>query len=896
MMSKIVRTKSECKGCPLDGAVTQKVYGQSDAKVPDLVLLGEAPGRQEDESGMPFVGSAGRTFKDAIEVTGHLWHRTHRTNAALCRFPSNDEKSYEATEALRRCKPGLFEELHTLHKKGVKVIVAAGASAMNALGIDGSIHKMRGSVFTLKFKEADFFLHGFKGIVLEPTDDGGYDMLCVPTFHPAFLGYSGDPRHRVTFINDLEKAYELTESEYKPPEEHFNIFPSIQELEGITDELLARKRKPLLGVDIETSGFVPGHASIITVGIATDGEHAFSIPFLKQGGKPYWKDAKERGRAHTCLKRLMAECPTMFQNALFDIRHLEHFGAPVHNVVHDTMILHHCINPELPHNLGYIVSVYGKTPYWKESMLTSAKAMIHADDSELRTYNMRDSVTLHQILPELIADARDSGTYTVYEKIAMPLVPPVMRMIENGILLDKKALKKWKAYLKGEEERLLSELKRLANLPKGFNVDSGDHLRYLLFAITPGQYDRAKRELATYEEPDSRKKKNTKKYAALIETVKTFDETEPFPRMRHTPKKTKSGSVSVDEEAMLNLQTAVVNRIDRIEVIRKKRPEHKRELETLIRIRDFITTYREYSKIEKLIATYTSFPTDTEDRVHSPYRITGTNTGRLSSGNKKGGEAGNMQNIPSSAKHLFIAPKGFLFLQFDYSNLELRVLAEISEDEVLRKVFKVGLNVHTENCKQMFGIDEDHPKWKAARRACKTYIFGRNYGGGLKGIHARVMKAVPELNLTYNHFVEIDEAYRAAHPAYDKWYNQTVKTVQSRQWLSNAFGRVRYFLGRPEEIVREGLNFPIQSTASDIINTAMIGIHALIIDGSLKAKLVGQVHDSLLFEVPKGSYKKQATIIKGVMQQPVSINGRRVSFPVDAEVGRNWAEMTELKV
>lgn len=893
MSMKIVRKESLCKGCPLDGAVTNKVWGTSDAKVPEIILLGEGPGADEDLQGIPFVGSSGRRLKAAVSEIGHLWHKAHKTNVVCCRPPSNNIKGEEGQEAVRRCRPGLFEELYELYRRGTRVIVAAGGTAASALGVSVSVHKMRGSVVMLKWHAANAFIDGFDGEhVLRESTDGEYDMLLLPTFHPAFLGYSGDPRHEVTFINDIEKAYELREREYRPPEERFSLFPLIGEVESRAAELIAREA--MLGVDLETSGFVPGHAAVIVNGIAESEEDAFSLPLLKQGGKPYFTNG-ERRRAIGALKGMMESCPTIFQNALFDARHLMYLDCEPKRIEHDVMILHHCINPELPHNLGYIVSVYGKTPYWKEEMLQAAKAMVHANDEELRTYNLRDSVVLHQVLGPLLKDAEESGVLKVYREIAMPLVRPVLHMIENGILIDQKALKKWKRSLKGKQTRLIKKLYEVGRLPEEFNLNSGDHLRYLLYGKRTERYEKWVAELEEYES-NSRKKKGCKKHNELKSNVAIYDRTQPFPRMRHVPKKTESGSLSVDEEAMLNVQIATSRRIKEIEELRRPQKKHRDEADTCERMVQFISTYREYKANEKLLTTYTSFPIGADGRLRSPYRITGTNTGRLSSGNKKSGEAGNMQNIPSEAKHIFVAAERMLFIQLDYSNLELRVLAEISNDEVLRSIFNRGLNVHSENCKVMFQIDEDHPLWKTARRACKIYIFGRNYGGGLKGIFARVAKEVPELNLTYDRFCRIDEEYRSAHPAYDHWRESVVSTVQKERRLENAFGRVRYFLGRPAEIVREGLNFPIQSTSADVINRAMITLFRLQEEGKLKGRVVGQVHDSLLFEVPKSSYKKEAKLIKSVMEESVTINGRKCIFPVDVEVGENWGELKEIKV
>lgn len=893
MSCKIVRTRSACKGCPLDGAVRNKVWGYSNTEKPQIVFIGEAPGADEDLQGLPFVGQAGWKLKNVVSELGYLWHKAHKTNVICCRPPNNKIGSPEATLALTHCKAGFWEELYALYKKGVKVFVTAGATSTAALGIVTSLTKIRGSVNPMVWQDADAFIDGVESVkVLKEAEGSQYDVLVVATFHPAFLGYSGDPRHEVTFMNDIEKAYDLTKYGYKPVKERFVMHPTLSVIEKKAKDVV--KAGSMLAVDLETSGFVPGHAATIVVGIAEDEEQGFSVPFLKEGGKEYF-EAEDRKQAIASLKNMMENCDTIYQNALFDARHLMYMGCEPKRIKHDVMILHHCLNPELPHNLGYITSVYGKTPYWKGEMLDSMSALVKADDTKLRTYNLRDCVVLHQVLEPMLKDAKESGVLYVYENIAMPLVPAVLHMIENGILVNTEALKKWRVNLKRKRTTLHKKMLKLANVGEDFNFNSGDHMRYLVFGVVPSQYENAKANLQEYED-NPKKNKNTKKYRELLSRVKLFDETKPFKRLKHTPKKTESGSISVDDEALLNVQIAATNRLDAISKLRTLNDKHKKEKQELESIKLFLTAYKDYRANEKLLTTYTSFPLGKDNRLRSPYRITGTNTGRLSSGNKKGGEAGNMQNIPPEAKHLFVAPEGSVFLQFDYSNLELRVMAEISDDDVLREVFAKGLNVHSENCRQMFQIDEDHPMWKVARRAGKIYIFGRNYGGGLKGIHARVVKEVPELNLTYERFCEIDEKYRKAHPKYDSWRNSVIREVESTRRLENAFGRVRYFLGRPNEIVREGLNFPIQSTAADIINLAMIELEKRMQKGTLKAKMVGQVHDSLLFEVNSRGYKAVAKQIKEIMEQEVVIKGNRVRFPVDVEVGSNWGELKELKV
>ena len=252
----------------------------------------------------------------------------------------------------------------------------------------------------------------------------------------------------------------------------------------------------------------------------------------------------------------------------------------------------------------------------------------------------------------------------------------------------------------------------------------------------------------------------------------------------------------------------------------------------------------------------------------------------------------NAQNIPAEARKIFTAPEGSKIIQADYSNLELRVLAYISNDDVLINAFERGENIHDINTRDLFGITPKHPNWKIIRRAAKIYIFGRNYGGGLWGIYKRVMQEVPELNLTFNKFKEVDARYRSLHPRYTAWYRKIVDEVVKTKQLRNAFGRIRIFLGLEEEVIREGLNFGIQSTAADIINQATILIYRDLPTG---VKLIGQVHDALLFEVKDSAVKGFVKLIKKHMEKKFKIGEYTVQFPVDIEIGASWGTLKKIK-
>jgi DNA polymerase I len=243
----------------------------------------------------------------------------------------------------------------------------------------------------------------------------------------------------------------------------------------------------------------------------------------------------------------------------------------------------------------------------------------------------------------------------------------------------------------------------------------------------------------------------------------------------------------------------------------------------------------------------------------------------------------NAQNIPSEAKKVFVPEAEHAFVQGDFSNLELRVMAFEFEDKPLQEMFEKGKNIHDENTKVMFNIDKTHKDWKTIRRAAKVFVFGRSYGGGIRGIYERVSADVPELSFTMAQFRNADRKYFEAHPGLAKGFELASKTARDTRVCVTATGRKRFFLGTPEEIEREGINTPIQGAAGDIANESLIDVY----NECLKHedwKLVSMVHDSIVIECPIADIDACAKILKSTMEKPRHLWNRDVVFPADIEV------------
>lgn len=849
------RTKCNCKECPLDGQ--RKVWSEYGVERPSIAFIAEAPGAQEDQLGRPLVGPSGSLIQQAAAKAGISWWPAYKMNVICCRPPDNEIGSVEGQQAMDCCRPGFEEELEFTKKLGVKVYSVLGATAMKALGIEGSLLKQRGSVNLFN-----------------------KDRIAVPTFHPSYI-MRGNWDEEVTWVNDLMKVRNLSVKKWKPPKENFNLFPSLKDVKEFVEQAIDEKK--LVAFDLETTSLSPFYGKIIMDGLAMDGENETCVPFFKKGGLPYWS-SKDEAQIWKLLRKLYENADTMAQNAMFDTWYLERNGIYVKKLKHDTMLLHHAIHPELPHNLGYIVSIYGDTPYWKDVVLGSEDKMIQMDDQEVRTYNARDTVVLHQILPGLLEDMKKAGTERTYYEWSMKLIEPLREMSNTGLLVDRIRMKGKASKFKREKDKCESEMRELLQLPDAFNFGSGDDMRLLVHGIVPKSQAKVNVELAKYEQ-NRKLRRDTKKYRELEAKRNLFETVKPLYKTSARIRTTDSGTMATDDEALLQIKRAALTRQEALGYLTRVTESHKREKEQIEQLLKFLELYAKYAVAEKLASTFSGFPIMPDGRVHPSFKIHGTSTGRLSSSDPNG------QNIPAEVQDVFIAPPEKVIVKADYSNIELRVLSRIADEPELIKAFDSGENIHDVNTRLLFGIDKDNPHWKTIRRAAKVYVFGRSYGGTVEGIYKQLLTQVPELNMSFAHFKECDENYFRKLSHYKAWCEEQKKKAVETRVVETAFGRKRILLGLPEEIERQALNTPIQGTAGEIAEQSIIKLYPIFRKHEeWGARMILTVHDSILVECFEKESMNVARVMKKVMEEPYQIGKYKVGFPVDIGVGKTWAD------
>lgn len=317
------------------------------------------------------------------------------------------------------------------------------------------------------------------------------------------------------------------------------------------------------------------------------------------------------------------------------------------------------------------------------------------------------------------------------------------------------------------------------------------------------------------------------------------------------------------------------------------------ELEKLREIHPIIDLLLEYRELEKLRTTYVStLPklADKDNRLHTEFTQT-TSTGRLASRNP------NLQNIPARSgwgtaiRQAFIAPKNYSLLAADYSQIELMLAAVLANDKKLMAVFKHGGDVHAATAAELFKKKPAEIS-KDERRFAKTINFGILYGMGPHGLAVAAKMSRAEAK-------EFIEKYFRSFPRVKAYLEETIESARQKGYVETLFGRRRETpeINSPNFTVRaaaerEAINAPIQGSAADIIKKAMLAIEKGLPKISPKSRMVLQVHDELLFEVPAGEEKKVAQFVKEKMEKVVKLP---VTLKVEVSTGNNWGELRKME-
>jgi uracil-DNA glycosylase family 4 len=819
--------------------------GPPDAKI---MLIGEAPGREEEKVGYPFANEkgAGGLLRRMCRATGFPYNRCYVTNVVNERPPNNKFDYFYEDKSRKIPKDSLTDAWFKLGDKIKRIkpniIVCLGAEALRAVTGEKGITEWRGTILE------------------------AYECKVLATFHPASVLRKYSQRPIVEL--DLRRALkESTSPEYKYDNPTIIVSPNIQQVidyihNAVTDCNSIYEGR--VAFDIETVG-----ERVRSIALARyNSKHrknitAISIPFLKMSSSPnlpipmtldgnkisvtnpqtdatsYWSAENE-----VMVLDLLAELfnnkdiELVGQNSIiFDSPMIkDEFLIDTTNHYMDTMHAWHVLYPELPMGLSFLVSVLTDYPnYWTKKVTT--------DDISEWTYNAWDSVATLDISYTIEKELNETGLAGLYFNHVHPLAISLAEAAEYGVLFDQEEC----ARIRVEQEAKLAKISsRLSEIAcSDFNPNSPKQVAELL-------YDDLK-----------------------------------FPKIYN------KGRLTTDEEA--------------INKLRRKYPDEE-GLRLIVQYRKVSKLISTYLNVQlhpdgRVRTSYN--PSGTKGaRISSSKKLTGygLNLQNIPVGKKKG-----VENI----RHLFIAPDGKVLIKADLSQAESMAVAWILRsfgDDTMYDIFQEGIDIHkwrgtsifdttynaiTKNMRDIAKIDNHSGNYMAG----PNVLMKTADQYGIEGIDLQLAK---HMNFTRH----------KAIPGLRKWWRWVEMQLRTTRVLTTCFGRKRQFFGRiddttlrdavawePQSVVGDVCNTIFQSVVGDVCNTIFWGLcRTWINDSGIQPIL--QVHDEVVIECPH--YRKTINdvvdSIKRIANIPLTIRPAMepLTIPIEIKVGKNWRDMKEL--
>jgi len=593
----------------------------------------------------------------------------------------------------------------------------------------------------------------------------------------------------------------------------------------------------ILAFDIETNRFT---GQITMVGFASKPFHVIVVPY--------------RGAYIEQIKRILGQAEEVVgQNCLqFDIPTLEKAGVKFREDVQvwDIMLMFHLLHPDAPANdLEFISSIYTQKPAWK-----------HLSSEDMALYNARDVDVTIQAFLQLKPLLRMQKLEDLYKYTQVPLAKICGLMTETGIKCDGNRIK----YVR---EKLAKEVAELElSLPDGLKPYSKKiRVRQPAPVGTVGKSGKpikfihveGTETVVPWSSP-----KQVEKY--LYETL-------ALPKQLHP----KTKKVTTDKGALDKLYRRTKNPV--------------------------VNTLKRLRQVEEMRTTFLKEGTVGVGRVHSNFLVHGTNSGRLSSSGP------NLQNLNPSAKYIYVpSHQGWVFVEGDFSSLENRLTAWYANDtDRLAKLSTPGYNEHKETTSVIFGIpigeiNKEMPEYRLGKAA----NHAANYGLGAR-------KFAMTYDIAEKEARDILYKWKLAHPLTVAWQERTAKEAEINGYLTTVFGRKRWFW--TTSLYTEALSFKPQSSGADLSFRSMVALMYERIhwspDKALKivdvlsplpwpARLIAQVHDSLLVECPQDKVHEVVKAMNAAMSQPWKELGG-YSVPVSFKVGQpgdSWAEIKEVEL
>jgi DNA polymerase-1 len=822
-------------------------YGSKDAEV---IFIGGHPSKEDVDAGRPLLGPSGNLLRSRITKRGLFKERLYFASSVRCyKETATTGELAEASKVCRVYVAGLIKKIQP------KCVVTLGDLALRQItGLKG-ITKYRGEVLFIE----------------------EFNTLCLPTFSPS--GVEKDPSRGPLIDNDIESLSRLVNSGYAPNSLSDNII-----CKGLSyiDELLkeADKRVVRIALDTETTSLdnLASDSKMIGYSISYHDNKGCMVFLIDPEDVPvdgslfeskwvystYREDAKER---LLLLQKVLnhKNIRITMQHGSFDMHFISRvfkdfsLGEPnFRNYDVELQVAAHILDEEKFKyaSLSTLNEAFGKTQSeWKDQF---SKTQITVDTETLEKYAVEDAVRTLQVGRRLVSSLKQEPKLLHYfNTFAMPATTIGLYTLEaNGVLVD--------------PEKMIQARFDIANRL----TECEEKLRSMV--------------------PE---KIYTKYHKEEVFTRKDFVRDILFSELGFNLvplDKTNSGMASVNKGSIARLK-------------RKKLPSTSTK-GFLHRPEEFLRQYEEWIALfglsSRSLSQLQSYVRE-DGRIHSNYTLCSAVTGRVSSSSP------NMMNIvargsgASLIKSIVTARDGYLLLEADFSQAELRWIAHSSQDAEMLKVYRNGEDIHLKTAQAI------SPNWnslsdaekKVVRTKSKSLNFGVVYGISAHGLSNYCQEAYGQ-DMSVQEAEQLIKRWFTTYPGVKRWQKITERFATVNGYVESPLGRRRRASGlrskKQEEVsaaLRQVVNAPIQGASSD---TALLALVSILIDEGIPKDIVKPimfVHDSLTFEIKEEYIDEMAKKIYDHLVNPPleKLFGIKLSVPLDVDmaVGRNKAEMKE---
>ena len=591
------------------------------------------------------------------------------------------------------------------------------------------------------------------------------------------------------------------------------------------------KKEGAFSFDTETSSLSPFESELVGISISTQPGTGWYIPISHKEGENISESALQ------FVKDIFKDpfIEKIAHNANFDISVLVNNNFEINNLNFDTMIAANLLSKRSTGLKKLCLDIIQEEMTPIEDLIGKGKDQISFKNVSIEKavdYSCADADVTLRLKNIFEKDLDKSGLMKVMNEIEIPLTTVLVDMQKNGVFVNKEPLHNFSKELNEEIKDLEKKAKEIIGTDE-INLGSTQQLAEVLT-----------KEMKVPEKGWLRKTK-------------------------------KTGKHSTDESNLREILTKL------------KEPENKDLVHPGTKdLVNIILKLREQSKLKN---TYTdpipNMVNNNTGRLHAYFNQAGTATGRLSSSEP------NLQNIPvktenrNQIRKAFEAQEGYVLMSADYSQIELRILAHISEEPSLLKAFRNNEDIHDATAKTIYQTENVS---KEQRRVAKILNFGVIYGLSPDGVSRQT-------DLTRIQGKEFIDLYFSKYPEIKRYIDEVIQSAKKNKFVETLTRRRRLI---PEinsnnwrdraSAERMAINMPIQGSAADVIKIAMINISKIIKEKNIASKMIIQVHDELIFEVPQEEILIMENLLNEIMPQALYL---KVPLSIDISYGKTWGDL-----